>query len=135
MARGNRNSAVRGNRSAAGLVARQKMESEVELTIRDGMRVLRLVFRGAALVIHFHERGETEEARRALQSGVVSLAKAAGRVGLRSPAIAELILDRIMDEVGLMYDAATTERLAQALRRCLNRVPDENKPTGRRATG
>ena len=93
----------------------------MELTIRDGMKVLRLVFRGVALVVRYHERGETKEAFDALRLGAASLAEAAGRLGLGDRAIAALVLDPIEEEVGLMYDAQTADRLVQALRQCFDR--------------
>ena len=121
MARGNRNSAVRGNRSPHHLAARRRIESEVESTIRDGMSFLRLVFRGVSMVVHYHEVGETEEAFDSLHTEVASLAEAAGRMGLNSLVIAELVLGCIEYELSLMYDPSTADHLAQALRECLNR--------------
>ena len=121
MARGNRDSAVRGDRSPLDLGNRRRIEREVELTIRDGMKVLRLVFRGVSLVVRYHEGGETEEAFDALRLGADSLAKAVRGLGLGDRAIAEVVLDPIEEEVGLMYDAQTAGRLVQALRQCFDR--------------
>ena len=121
MARGNRDSAVRGNRGTYGLGARRRIESEVESTIRDGMEVFRLVFRGVSLVVCYHEGGETEEAFNALRSGVASLIQATCRSGPGAPATTELVLESIEDELDLMYDTATAGRLSHALRQCSNR--------------
>ena len=92
------------------------------------MRVLRLVFRGVSLVVRYHEGGETEEAFDALRRGAESLAEAAGHLGLSGRATAELVLDPIDGEVGLMYDAQTADRLVQALRQCFDRP----RPSGSR---
>jgi hypothetical protein len=121
MARGNRNSAVRGDRSPLDLGNRRRIEREVELTIRDGMKVLRVVFRGVSLVVRYHEGGETEEAFDALRLGADSLAKAVRGLGLGDRATAEVVLDPIEEEVGLMYDAQTADRLVQALRQCFDK--------------
>jgi hypothetical protein len=120
MARGNRISAVRGNRNPLVLCDRRRIEREVALTIRDGMKVLRLVFRGVALIVRYHDGGETEEAFGALRVGAGALVEAARRLGLGDRAIAELILDPIEDEVGMMYDAETADRLMHAFR-CFNK--------------
>jgi hypothetical protein len=121
MARDSRKSEVLGNRSAHDLRDRRRTAREVELTIRDGMKILRLVFRGVVLVVRYHEGGETEGAFEALRVGARSLAEAAGRLGLSDRATAELVLDPIAGEVGLMYDALTADRLTQALRQSLGR--------------
>ena len=121
MARGNRTSAVRGNRGAPDFVRRRRIEREVQLTIKDGMRVLRLVFRGVSLIVRYHEAGETAEAFEGLRLGAEALAEAAGRLGLGDRATEKLILDPIEGEVGLMYDARTADRLVQALRQCFER--------------
>jgi hypothetical protein len=121
MARGNRNSAVRGSRSPHHLAARRRIEGEVESTIRDGMSLLSLVFRGVSMVVRYHEVGETDAAFGSLCTEVASLDEAAGCMGLSAPAIAELVLGRIEDELSLMYDTSTADRLAQALRECFHR--------------
>src|SRR5262245_42270268 len=130
MARGNSYSAIRGNRSTLGLSERRRIERELELTIRDGMKVIRLVFRGVALVVRYHDGGETKEAFDALRLGAESLVRAAGQLGSGDRAIAELVFDDIEDEVGLMYDASTADRLVQALRQCFDR-PDWSRAADR----
>jgi hypothetical protein len=93
----------------------------VELIIRDGMRVLRLIFRGVSLVVRYHEAGETEEAFDDLRLGSESLARAASHLGLGDRATDGFVLDSVEEEVGLMYDEQTADRLMHALRQCLDR--------------
>jgi hypothetical protein len=121
MARDNRNTAVRGNRSTFDLGGRRRTEREAELTIRDGVKVLRLVFQGVSLVVRYHEEGETDEAFDALRLRAESLDEAAGHLGWGDRANAELVLDPIEAEVGLMYDVQTADRLVQAFRQCFDR--------------
>jgi hypothetical protein len=121
MTRGNQKNAVRRNRSTFGPGERCGTEREVELTIRDGMKVLRLAFRGASLVVRYHEGGESDEAFDALRLDAESLTEAAGRLGLGDRSTTALILDSIEREIGLMYDAQTTNRLVQTLHQCFDR--------------
>ncbi|MDR3634929.1 MAG: hypothetical protein P4L84_14085 [Isosphaeraceae bacterium] len=85
------------------------------------MKFLRLVFRGVSLVVRYHEEGETDEAFDALRLGAESLAEAAAHQGLGERGTAELVLDPIAAEVGLMYDAQTADRVVLALRQCFDR--------------
>ena len=121
MAGGNRSREIQANRSPLEPGYRCRTEREAELTIRDGMKVLRLVFRGVSLIVRYHEEGETDEAFDALQLGARSLAEAAGRLGLGDRATAELVLDPVEGEVDLMYDDETADRLVQAFRQCFDR--------------
>ncbi len=127
MARGNRDSAVRGYRSTLNLGNRRGVEREVERPVSDRMKILHLVYQGVSLVVRYHEGDETEEAFDALRLGAQSLGEQADRLGLSDRAITDLVLDPIEGEVGLMYDIQTAERLVQALRLCfdkpLPRVP------------
>ena len=126
MARGNRDSAVRVCRGSLGFRDRRRTEREAGFADRDDMRVPRLIFRGVSLVVRYHEAGETDPAFDALRLGAESLAEAADRLGLGVRRNAAPVLDPIADEVGLMYDALTADRLVQALRQCF----DSRRPDG-----
>jgi hypothetical protein len=117
MARGNRDSAIRGYRGTRH-PARRGAEREAELVFRDGMKVLRLVFRGASLIVRYHEAGETGAAFDALRLGAEALAASARRPGPGGGATAALIVDLVEDEVGMMYEARAAERLMRAFRAC-----------------
>ena len=121
MARGNRDSAVRGNFDSTDLVQRRAWR-ESEPIIRDGVKVLRPVLLGVTSVVRYQEAGETDEAFDMLQLGAASMSEAARRLGLGDHAIGGLSLDLVEDEVGMMCDAPTAERLMQALRLCFNRA-------------
>jgi len=120
MARGNRDNTVRGSRDTHDF--EDKQEAEVELTIRDGMKILRLVFRGVSLAVRYFEEGETEPAFESLRLGAESLAEVVGRLELDDRATVELIFDAIKREVGLMYDDNTADRLVRTLRLCFDRL-------------
>ena len=121
MARGNRDSAVRGNRDSTNPVLR-RAGRESEPIIRDGVRVLRPVLLGVTSVVRYQEAGETDKAFGTLQLGAASMSQAVRRLGLGDRAIDGLILDLVDDEIGMMYDAPTAECLMQALRQCFIRA-------------
>jgi hypothetical protein len=79
------------------------------------------VFKDVSLVAHYHEEGETEEAFLTLLSEAESLTEEAGRVGLDDRASAQLVFKLIEEEIGLMYDLQTADRLMQAFRQCFDR--------------
>jgi hypothetical protein len=118
MARDNRSSAVRGYRDTPDSAYRRRVEREVENTIRDGMRILRLVCRGVYLTVCYHERGETEGAFALLKHGAEGLVESGRRLGLSDRGIEQLIIEPIAGELESFYDGPIIDRLMQALRRC-----------------
>ena len=72
---------MRGNRAAHDLWARYRIEREVKSTVRDGLKVLRLVFRGVSLVVRYHEAGEMPEAFDVAESRGRFLTHAAAHLG------------------------------------------------------
>lgn len=121
MARGNRSSAVRGSRSRVVHRSARQTAREVRLTIRDGMRVLRLTSWALSLVVRYREEGETECAFGDLRLATRSLSESVRELGLNEGATLEIVLDRVSGELFRMYDAETASRLIQALRECFNR--------------
>lgn len=96
-----------------------KIEQQVERTFADGMRTLRFVYQGVALVAEYHARGETDQAFELLRSGAEALADATDRLGWSDAALSDQILIPIEMEIGQMYDEGTADRLMQAFARCL----------------
>jgi hypothetical protein len=121
----NRADMIRKFYLARDLKAFDALGVEVERTIRDGVRLLRVVYRAVTLAVLYHEQGETYSAFAVLRRGTQALRATGSRLGSLDRETMVFVLDLAGRKLTQMYEAPTNERLLSALERAF-------RETGRR---